>query len=40
MNQKTQKGGFLGNLLGVLAGSVLGSALAGKGIISCGDGVI
>ena len=37
---KEQKGGFLSLLSGTLAASVLGNALAGKGVIRTGEGVI
>ena len=37
---KEWKGGFLGMFLGTLAARFLGSALAGKGVIRGGDGVI
>ena len=37
---KEQKGGFLSLLSGTLATSVLGNALAGKGVIRTGEGVI
>ena len=35
---KEQKGEFFGMLLGTLAASLLGSALAGKGVIRVGEG--
>ena len=37
---KEQKGGFLPMLLGKLVASMLGSALAGKGVIRAGEGTI
>ena len=37
---KEEKGGFLGMLLGTLAASLIGSALAGKGVIRACEGVI
>ena len=37
---KEQKGGFLGMLLGTLGTNLLGSMLAGKGVIRTGKGVI
>ena len=37
---KEQKGGFLPMLLGTLAASILGNALAGKGVIRVGEGTI
>ena len=37
---KEQKGGFLSMLLGTLAPSKSGNALAGKGVIRAGQGVI
>ena len=37
---KEQKGRFLWMLLGILAASILGHALAGKGVITTGQGVI
>ena len=39
MKQK-KKGGFLRILFGTLAATLLGSTLAGKGVIRGGDGVI
>ena len=36
---KEQKGGFLSILLGTLAASILGNALAGKGILRVGEKV-
>ena len=36
---KEQKGGFLSILLGTLAASTLGNALAGKGILRVGEKV-
>ena len=36
---KEQKGGFLSILLGTLAASILGNALAGKGILRIGEKV-
>ena len=35
---KEQKGGFLSMLLGTLGASLLGNMLAGKGVISAGEG--
>ena len=35
---KEQKGGFLSKLLGTLEASLLGSSLAGKGIVRAGSG--
>ena len=35
---KEEKGGFLLMLLGILATSILGSALTGKGVIKTGEG--
>ena len=35
---KEQKGGFLSMLLGTLGASLLGNMLAGKGVISVGEG--
>ena len=35
---KDQKGGFLSMLLGTLGASLLGNMLAGKGVISAGEG--
>ena len=32
--------GFLGNLLGILEASILGSILEGKGVIKVGEGLI
>ena len=40
MNQKKQKGGFVGNLLGILRSDLLGNILAGTGLVRSGDGVI
>ena len=37
---KEQKGGFLGMLLGTLGASLLGNALAGRGVIRAGEGRI
>ena len=37
---KEQKGGFLPMLLGTLTNSILGNALAGKGVIRAGEGII
>ena len=37
---KEQKGGFPPIVLGTLAASILGNALAGKGVIRAGEGVI
>ena len=37
---KEQKGGFLGILLGILAASMLGSALTGRGLIKAGERTI
>ena len=37
---KEQKGGFLPMLLGTLAGSILGNALAGRGVIRAGESTI
>ena len=37
---KEQKAGFLPMLLGKLVASMLGSALAGKGVIRAGEGTI
>ena len=37
---KEQKGGFLSMLLGTLAASILGNALAGRGVIRAGEGAI
>ena len=37
---KEQEGGFISMLLGTLAASLLGSMLAGKGVIRSGEGVI
>ena len=37
---KEQKEGFLPMLFGTLAGSILGSALRGRGVIRAGKGVI
>ena len=36
---KEQKGGFLSILLGTLAASILGNALAGKGVLRVGEKV-
>ena len=36
--QKKQKGGFLSTLLGTLGASLLGNALAGKGLVRAGSG--
>ena len=38
--EKEQKGGFLGMLLGTLCASLLGNLLTGKGIIRAGEGKI
>ena len=38
--EKEQKGGFLGMLLGTLCASLLGNLLTGKGIIIAGEGKI
>ena len=38
--EKEQKGGFLGIWLGILAASLLGSALTGKGVLSAAEGVV
>ena len=38
--EKEQKGGFLGMLLGTLRASLLGNLLTGKGIIRAGEGKI
>ena len=37
---KEQKGGFISMLLGTLAASILGNALAGKEVIRAGEGLI
>ena len=37
---KEQKDGFLSVLLGTLAASILGKALAGRGIVKAGQGII
>ena len=37
---KKQKGGFLKVLLGTLGASLLGTMLAGKGVIRAGEGTI
>ena len=37
---KVQKGGFSSMLLGTLAASILGNALAGRGVIRAGEGTI
>ena len=37
---KEQKGGFPPMLLGTLAASILGNALAGRGVIRAGEGTI
>ena len=37
---KERKGGFLPMLLGILAASMLGSALTGRGVIRAGEGTI
>ena len=37
---KEQKGRFLSMLLGTLAASILGNALAGRGVIRAGEGTI
>ena len=37
---KEQRGGFLSMLLGILATSILGNELAGKGVIKAGKEVI
>ena len=37
---KEQKGGFLSMLLGKLAASILGNALAGRGVIRAGERTI
>ena len=38
--EKEQKGGFLGMLLGTLCATLLGNLLTGKGIIRAGEGKI
>ena len=38
--EKEQKGGFLGMLLGTLCASLLGNLLTSKGIIRAGEGKI
>ena len=38
--EKEQKGGLLGMLLGTLCASLLGNLLTGKGIIRAGEGKI
>ena len=40
MKQKKKKDGFLSMLLGTLAASTLENAVAGKGVIKAGEGVI
>ena len=37
---KEQKGRFLSMLLGMLAASILGNVLAGRGVIRVGEGVV
>ena len=37
---KEQKGRFLSMLLGMLAASILGNVLAGRGVIRMGEGVV
>ena len=39
-NETRKKGGFLSMLLGTLAASILGNALAGKGVIRAGEGTV
>ena len=39
-NEARKKGGFLSMLLGTLAASILGNALAGKGVIRAGEGTV
>ena len=39
-NETRKKGGFLLMLLGTLAASILGNALAGKGVIRAGEGTV
>ena len=40
MKQKNKKGEFIGMLSGLLAASLLGNLLAGKGAIRAGEGTI
>ena len=40
MKQKNKKGQFLSMLLGILAASLSGSSLTGRGVIRAGEGKI
>ena len=40
MNQKEQRGGFLGMLLSTLGATLLGDMLAGKGLMRASEGTI